>query len=60
MLATIPVLITVEYKIPNVSDLNKKADYETKKSEIENNILVLLIIRRSKVIHWIQKQNKKS
>ena len=35
-LATAAALTTVKNKIPNVSDLVKKADYDAKISEIEN------------------------
>ena len=37
-LATIATLTAVENKIPNVSNLVKKTDYNTKVSEIENKI----------------------
>ena len=43
-LAKTAALTTVENKIPNVSDLVKKADYDAKTSEMEKNILLLLII----------------
>ena len=43
-LATTAAFTTVENKIPNFSDLLKKIDYDAKISEMEKNILVLLII----------------
>ena len=42
--------------MPNGSDLvKKKADYDAKISEMEKNILQLLIIISSQVIHLIQR-----
>ena len=37
-MATKTALITVENKIPNVSSLVKKTDYDTKVAEIENKL----------------------
>ena len=37
-LATKPALTTIENKIANISSLVKKSDYNTKISEVENNI----------------------
>ena len=45
-LATTAALFAVEDKIPNTGDLVKKADYDTKMSEIDKNILLLLIITK--------------
>ena len=45
-LATTVALTAVEDKIPNTGDLVKKADYDTKMSEIDKNILLLLIITK--------------
>ena len=45
-LATTAALTAVEDKIPNTGDLVKKADYDTKMSEIDKNILLLLIITK--------------
>ena len=45
-LATTAALTVVEDKIPNTGDLVKKADYDTKMSEIDKNILLLLIITK--------------
>ena len=49
------VLTTVENKIPNVSDLVKKADYNANYQKSKINILLLLIITSSRVIHLMQK-----
>ena len=38
-LATTTALSSVEHKIPNVSDLVKKADYDAKMSEMEKKLL---------------------
>ena len=54
-LATTAALTNVENKIPNVSDLVKKADYDAKISEIEKNISLLLIIINSQVIQLMQR-----
>ena len=45
-LATTAALTVVEDKIPNTGDLVKKADYDTKMSETDKNILLLLIITK--------------
>ena len=45
-LATTAALTAVEDKIPHTGDLVKKADYDTKMSEIDKNILLLLIITK--------------
>ena len=54
-LATTAAFTTVENKIPNFSDLVKKTDYDAKISEMQKNILVLLIIISSRVIHSMQR-----
>ena len=54
-LATTAAFTTVENKIPNFSDLVKKSDYDAKISEMQKNILVLLIIISSRVIHSMQR-----
>ena len=54
-LATTAALTTVKNKIPNVSDLVKKADFDVKISEMEENILLLLIIINLQVRHLIQR-----
>ena len=50
-LSTIPAFTNVENKIPNFRDLFKKTDYDAKMSEMEKNILVLLLITTLRVIH---------
>ena len=50
-LSTIPAFTNVENKIPNFCDLFKKTEYDAKVSEMEKNILVLLIIISLRVIH---------
>ena len=54
-LATIAAFTTVENKIPNFNDLVKKTYSDPKMSEMEKNILVLLIIISSRVIHMMQR-----
>ena len=54
-LAATAALTTVKNKIPNVSDLVKKADFDVKISEMEKNILLILIIINLQVIHLIQR-----
>ena len=46
-LATTAVFTTVENEIPNFSYLVKKTDYDANISEMEKNILLLLIIIRN-------------
>ena len=46
---------TVEKKIPSVSDLVKKADYDAKILELKENVLLHLIIISSQVIHLMQR-----
>ena len=58
-LARIAAFTTVENKKPNFSDLVKKADYDARISEMEKNILVILIIISSRVIHMTQRGNTK-
>ena len=43
-LGTTTVLATVENKIPNVSYLVKKPDYNTKINEIEKKLLIMIKI----------------
>ena len=54
-LPTTAALTAVENKIPNVSDLVKKTNYDEKASEIQKNILLLLIIISSRVVTLKQK-----
>ena len=55
-LATTTAFTTAENKIPNFSDLlKKKIDYDAKISEMEQNILVLLIVISSRVIHLMRR-----
>ena len=53
--ATTAALNTVEYKIPDVSYLVKKAYYDPKISEMEKTSLLLLIIMSSRVIYLMQR-----
>ena len=50
-------LTAVEDKMPNVSNLVKKADYDAKISEMEKEILLLLIIINLQKVYWC-KDNK--
>ena len=43
-LATKTALTTVENKIPSVSSLVKKTDYDTKISEIEKSLPIIIMI----------------
>ena len=54
-LAATVALFTVEKKIPSVSDLVKKADYDAKILELKENVLLHLIIISSQVIHLMQR-----
>ena len=54
-LAEIAALATVENKISNVSDLVKTTDHDAKKSEIEINILLPLVIISSRLTHLMQR-----
>ena len=58
-LGTTAALTTVENKIPNVSDLVKKADYDAKIWKMVKNILLLLFIISSRLIHLMQRLPKK-
>ena len=59
-LATTTALTAVENKIPNVSNLAKKADYNAKIWEMEKKyFLLLLIIISSQVIYLMQRCHKK-
>ena len=42
-LATTTALTTVENKIPSVSNLVKKTDYDTQTTEIEKNLIIMVI-----------------
>ena len=54
-LATTAALTSVENKIPNVTDLAEKVNYDTKISEMEKNILLLLIIMNLQIIYLVQR-----
>ena len=54
-LATTAAFTAVEMKILNVSDVVKKTDYDEKISDIEKNILLLLIIINLGIIYLIQR-----
>ena len=43
-MATTTALNTVENKIPNVSNLVKKTDYEAKVRENENKLIIIIMI----------------
>ena len=58
-LSTTAALTTVENKMPNVSDLFKKQIMMQKYQKWKINILLLLIIISSRVIHLMQRQQKK-
>ena len=44
ILATTSALTTVENKIPNVSKLHKKTDYNTKLLKLKRKLLIMIII----------------
>ena len=44
ILATTSALTTVENKIPNVSKLDKKTDYNTKLLKLKRKLLIMIII----------------
>ena len=46
-------LTTVQNKIPNVSDLVKKADYDAKIQKWKINILLLMITISSLIIYYL-------
>ena len=52
-LATTTALTAVQNKIPNVGNLVKKNDYNTKISEIENKLLLITIMINIKTMHKI-------
>ena len=54
-LATTAALNTVEYKMPDVRYLVKKAYYDPKISGMEKTILLLLITINSRVIYLMQR-----
>ena len=54
-LATTPTLTSVENEIPNFTDLVKKQNMVLKYQKWKMNILLLLIIIRSLVIHLMQR-----
>ena len=54
-LATTAALTSVENKIPNVTDLAEKVNYDAKISEMEKNILLLLIIMNFQIIYLVQR-----
>ena len=54
-LATTAALTSVENKIPNVTDLAEKVNYDAKISQMEKNILLLLIIMNFQIIYLVQR-----
>ena len=46
-------LTTVQNKIPNVSDLVKKADYDAKIQKLKINILLIMITISSLIIYYL-------
>ena len=44
ILATTSALTTVENKIPNVSKLDKKTDYNTKLLKLKRKLLIMIMI----------------
>ena len=54
-LPTTAALTSVENKIPNVTDLAEKVNYDAKISEMEKNILLLLIIMNFQIIYLVQR-----
>ena len=53
-LATTTVLTAVENKIPNVSNLVKKTDYNTKINEIENKITDQVMVGYVEIISFLK------
>ena len=57
-MATTAALNAVENKIPDVGNLVKKTDYDTKLLDIESKSLLWLLTINLQVKHLMQKQTK--